>query len=104
LLSALLTIDPDGRPDASGIKAHAFFGWSEAEWEKGLLKQWTPPMKPRGELKNINPSFLSVPVDEELHESPPQNGLYDFNNFTYNGDTVIDRGRASDHGGGDPYM
>jgi hypothetical protein len=44
-------------------------------------------------------------MDEEVAESPaPPAPLVEMRGFTYNGDTLIDKGAASDHGGGDPYF
>jgi serum/glucocorticoid-regulated kinase 2 len=115
LISVLMTVDPTGRPsDAEMIKRHKFFSnvWAPADWAIGLGKGWTPPFLPlpsgaesSTELAHINPSFTSVPVDDEVAESlVPSAPFADFQNFTYNGDTLIDRGAASRHGGGDPYV
>jgi serum/glucocorticoid-regulated kinase 2 len=122
LISALMTVDPMARPrDAGMIKLHKFFSsvWGPRDWGVGLQKGWKPPFLPlptqapktpksptRDEaLVHINPSFTSVPMEEEVAESPaPPAPLVEMRGFTYNGDTLIDKGAASDHGGGDPYF
>lgn len=102
LIAALLTVNPEGRPtEADGIKQHPFFArvWSAEDWGVGLSKGWSPPFRPGpgSVLEHINPSFLAVPVDEEVAQSPPPaKGLLEFGDFTYNGDTTVDRGAATE--------
>jgi hypothetical protein len=111
LIAELMTVDPSKRPaNAEVIKRHKFFSrvWGPNDWRIGLNKGWKPPFLPLPSgsetLVHINPSFTSVPVDDEIAESPaPQAPLVEFRDFTYNGDTLIDKGAASEHGGGDPY-
>jgi len=98
LLNGLFIKDPDKRlgsgvDGAKNIKSHTWF--SGVKWDALLKKEIKPPFIPviAGEfdVSNFDPEFTETPVESYNKDSAGSKMLKDFDSFTYEGESEMNK-------------